>query len=402
MDNRFWTPPMRGFLRTSTRFGGTNRHLGMPWVGFVKHPPFLMQQTGGYATPLSQKDKTFTGGSKKGCDANHFKDSYDSYVRDCAGLRPDFSDNFYEGPLAAGKRWAFGETDLLCNGGFTTRGRDGSIFSGKECARGTQFSVNVNAIQEGPIPLSGGQLELGPQVVHYECTPNCTAPEYDIIPSSIVTAPDFGSYLQEQSRDYGYATMSTGEPVPELIARMGIFLHWAADRASHWYMCDADGSGITAFPLDDAGKTFLLYLYMDARASFFVEHGMVHYWEQGVEPTLAPGTYSALVHLYRLLKEFRDANVVRNPSWFRRDGTAPLSEAQVVGTYAKPGLLFNITMIREADKRFFAEVDALKALGLPPMPGFDAPCGDDDVPPPAHGPQSALRQMVEGRLRGSH
>lgn len=43
----------------------------------------------------------------------------------------------------------------------------------------------------------------------------------------------------------------------------------------------------------------------------------------------------------------------------------------------KPGILFELSMVLEADKRMQAEIAALKMLKLPPMPGFERMCDKD-------------------------
>lgn len=143
---------------------------------------------------------------------------------------------------------------------FTSIGADGSPFTGTTCADGDQTSVNIVNLQEGPIPISGGKLELGEQVIQYECTPNCTASNYTIIPESKIYVKQFSSYIVEQSQKYGYATMSDGRPVHDVIARMGIFLHWIADRSSHWYCTDAPGTGIVG--VKKTQKKYDLYMWV--------------------------------------------------------------------------------------------------------------------------------------------
>ena len=75
----------------------------------------------------------------------------------------------------------------------------------------------------------------------------------------------------------GYATLKNGEPVPEVVARIGIFIHWVADRASHWYCNDASKSGNFAVKNGTDGD-YNLFLYLDPKPCSFVEHSMVHYW----------------------------------------------------------------------------------------------------------------------------
>jgi hypothetical protein len=48
-----------------------------------------------------------------------------------------------------------------------------------------------------------------------------------------------------------------------------------------------------------------------------------------------------------------------------------------------PGILFKLAMILEADKRMEAEIAMLRLYNLPPMPGFEAMCGQDEPKPAA-------------------
>jgi hypothetical protein len=68
-----------------------------------------------------------------------------------------------------------------------------------------------------------------------------------------------------------------GEPVPETVAKMGVYLHWVADRASHWYCTDSSESGIMGVKKSD--KEYDLYMWLGAAEGCnFVTHGMAHYW----------------------------------------------------------------------------------------------------------------------------
>jgi hypothetical protein len=423
MDKRFWTPPMRGLLRTATKFGGTNRHLGIPWIGYFKETPGGIPRlnsssnrweewsllsspdtssstSGGYGFPMFQQRKTYTGGSIHGCNADHFKYSYSQYTssnsNECPGLNPNSNDLFYDGALSVGRKWAFGQSELLCNGGFTIPNPiTGSIFTGDECPKvGTQYTIDVGTIQQGPIPLAGGNLELGIQVIHYECNPNCTSNPTNIEPTSVVRAPQFAKYLSSQSKMNGYAKLANGESVPVDVAKMGIYLHWVADRASHWYCTDASGSGIASVLKKPAkpskkhqrGKKNItpinnqydVYMYLDPMACNFLEHGMVHYWEQGMNgegliSSLAPGSYGALRMMFLETKAFRDEHIKQHPEWFRPNAI-PLSFDLVIGTDSKPGILYNVTAIPEADVRFEEWMNQLAKYNLPPLPGFETTC----------------------------
>lgn len=120
-------------------------------------------------------------------------------------------------------------------------------------------------------------MEFGDQVIHFDCLPNCTAPGYTIKPGSEIYSENFGVYLKQQSEQYGYATLNDPPgPVPEAVARFGIYLHWVADRASHWYCCDASQSGIVTVPASD-GDYYNGFMYLGTGACNFINHGMVHY-----------------------------------------------------------------------------------------------------------------------------
>lgn len=125
---------------------------------------------------------------------------------------------------------------------------------------------------------------------------------------------------------------------------------------------------MVAVKRDKVGAHYDLFMHLDPSACNYVTHGAVHYWEQGVSK-LAPGTYSALVGMFRALQEFREKFLRKNPAWFRKDAE-PMSFEEVVGTYEKPGILFNMTMIKEADQRVKEEIRALRQHRLPFMPGF--------------------------------
>lgn len=118
MDKAYWTPPLRGLKRTTTAFGGTNRHLGVPFAGWLEKEPVLVvnNKNETIGKPLTQKDKMYNGGSKHGCKDMHMSKPFSVYAKMCPALDPDYSDFFYEGALASARKWAFGETDLLCNG----------------------------------------------------------------------------------------------------------------------------------------------------------------------------------------------------------------------------------------------------------------------------------------------
>jgi hypothetical protein len=74
--------------------------------------------------------------------------------------------------------------------------------------------------------------------------------------------------------------------------------------------------------------------------------------------------------------QFREKFFASNPEWFRPGslGAQEMTFAKVIGTDEKPGILYRITNIPDAKKRFAAEVLALKKNNLPSMPGFEQLC----------------------------
>ena len=200
------------------------------------------------------------------------------------------------------------------------------------------------------------------------------------MPSSVVRTSQFRAYLEAQAAKYGYSKLADGSVVPEVVARMGFYLHWVADRASHWWCCDASQSGAAAVEeqLPNGNKFYNLYLYLDPLQCNFAVHSMDHYWEQGMGGkgtihSLAPGSFAALQYIYRALSEFRLEFLHKNPEFFR-PGAVPYRESVIVGSTLKPGYLYKIVQIVDANQRFQAEMKALATLNLPPMPGFETVC----------------------------
>ena len=414
------TPPMRGLLRTNVAAGGTNRHLGVPFVGWFSperwgsDSPLFPGPLGrdGYGLPMTTSKKTYFP-SPGECRPGRYEQDFAYYERLCPGLRPNASDELYEGALAGGRRWAFGETDLLCNGGFTEPTASGSVFNGSRCLasprRGngtfTQRTVDVGVAVQGPIPLTGGSLHFGDQWIHYSCKddPNCEQAPEVIDWSTMVTARDFDRYVHDQHREHGYL----GEPQ---LARLGVYLHWVADRASHWYMTDSPHSGIVARQRnDDNNKTkgYELYLYLDSFTGSFVNHGYQHMMEQAMMKAnnyhLAPGSYAAMRAFYRELKDFKDRFRSTKPEWFD-DAKVEQPFEVMVGTYEKPGAVFRMAGPRKAEERVAAMVHILAELDLPPMRGFEhADCTrdrgeEDDLGGPATSAiaRRSLRSQTHG------
>ena len=152
MSNGFWTPPMRGLLRTEATFGGTNRHLGVPWVGMFPSldvQPANLNQSSLQGEMLIRSRKVYKGSKfPLGCRRLNYKKTDAYYGKRCPGLTPNLNDMFYEGALASGRKWAFKETDTLCVGGFTEVNKTtGSVFTGSKCpTKGKQYTVNVGPV----------------------------------------------------------------------------------------------------------------------------------------------------------------------------------------------------------------------------------------------------------------
>jgi len=380
MEDRYWTPPMRGFLRTNTFAGGTVRHLGIPYVG-------TLQESG-----ISQSSKQYTGGDSEPCTIEGFTQDYEFYESRCPGLDPNMTDMYYEGGLSSAQKWAFNQTDVLCTGGYTTIGADGSPFTGDACpSSGTVYS-SVSAAVSGPIPLSGGDMELGRQLVDYDCVPACACAgtcnntEDNSNFEKVNVVYDFGPYVENATSPY--SRMSDGSKVSQAIARMGIFLHWVSDRASHFYCCDASESGISMYQMNNSAE-YDLYMYMDTQQCNFVTHGLTHLWEQGATNALAPGSYSAMTLMYESLLKFRNQNLKNNSQWFDPE-VEPLSLTEVVGNASNPGTMYAATMQQTAQGRVSYFVDALSENKLPPLPGFDTMCSNSKSP---------LRDLIGKKLR---
>ncbi len=323
---RYWTPPLRGLLRTSTVSGGSIRHLGVPYGDHIG--------------------------------------STDALVPNWRALQ--------EGTLSQARSWAFGKSDLLCHGGFTQSVDEGNPFSGSKCASGGQLNSDVSKLVSGPIPLSGGVTKLGPQILHFDCEPDCwcsnscgdgTPP---LTPRNVLRAEggNFGEYLSQGP----FARLENGDPVPELIARLGIFMHWISDRASHASCTNSEKSRVTG---PDENGDYLITL--DTYRCNAITHGMEHYWEQGMGDETTPGSEAALRLYYQELQEFVNEQRDKNPSWFRAELT-PLPFEYVVGTQARPGITLKATLEKDARKRVGIIVDALKDQSLMAIPGFETFC----------------------------
>ncbi len=367
MGDAWSTPPMRGMQRTNVMAGGTFRHLGLPYIGHYN------------GTTLSAADKTYRGGLSGQCVVEHFEKPYSFYNASCPALSPNMTDPFYDGALASAKQWAFMETDQLCTGGFTALADDGSPFFGTGCPEsGEATSMNVTMLVEGPIPLGGGAMRLGEQLLNYDCLPACACnstcanstenDNYEKV--NVVYAHQLQEYLANNTQ---YAVLNNGT-VPQEIARIGIFTHWVADRASHWFCTDAPATGISILNVTDA-KNYQLGFWMSSSQCNFIRHGLVHQYEQGGSGAgpIAPGSYSAIVSAFNIIEEWANKFRPLHPEWFN-PAVKPLSFAQVVGTDSAPGALYNVTVERFAAARVQMVNDYLKQFGLPLAPGLETAC----------------------------
>ena len=289
----------------------------------------------------------------------------------CPALDPDYSDFSYEGSLASAHSWAFSKSDLLCAGGFTSLGASGSPFTGAVCASGGTVTTNAGPLISGPIPLTGGMMEMGPQIVHYECEPACacdgSCDEDNSNFERVNMTYDFAGYVEDATTPW--SRMSDGSKVPQEIARMGIFLHWINDRSSHFYCTDAAQSGVRKG--ESESGDYDLEILFDKEQCNFVTHALEHLWEQGmVGDVLAPGSYSALKGLYERLSEFREQHLEDRSEWFR-EGANVLEFGEVVGNERERGTMYKAIVLTTAAERVEFFVQSLSANDLPPLPGFE-------------------------------
>lgn len=172
--------------------------------------------------------------------------------------------------------------------------------------------------------------------------------------------------------------MTNGEAVPEMIARLGITLHYYADRSSHWYGVDSPGSGVMLE--QRTASDYDLYLYLEAKAFSFVTHANAHFWEQGMgvdDTYVAPGTLAAMYQMYDVLAEFAEEFQAIQQEWFTL-GARSMSKAEAIGSQDAPGFLYDIVRHRKAADRAQAHQDALHKAGLPPLPGWESSCSHDE------------------------
>mmetsp|Transcript_33901 Transcript_33901/g.91773 ORF Transcript_33901/g.91773 Transcript_33901/m.91773 type:complete len:625 (-) Transcript_33901:378-2252(-) len=411
MDQSWWTPPLKGLVRTLFTAGGSNMHFGLPFVGEQKAGRCKPLPEGGIdldCPPLQQSEKATDHWPKKqsaaqdsGCTFHgDTHDDFQSVSQACPGLNVSVAGGvFYDGPLAAWKRWAFNQTDIICNGGYTTLGKDGNPTTGSACpAGGVQYlgavSKKVESIFGIQVLPFQGFMELGEQLFDYDCIPSCACYQncsdtqdnenYRMVNQKRITmTPEgstFGLYLQESCAK-GRACMPEGGSVPELIARLGVLMHYAVDRASHWYCTDAPGTGVMLQRAAGKDYEYDLVLYM-ADSCDLVTHADTHYWEQGMgmaDAYLSPATVGALHKMHEFLAEFADAFRGSRPEWFDAR-IKPMDAMRAIGTRQRPGYLYDIVRHTQAADRVGSLMQALKDNGLPPVPGWERACDQSASP----------------------
>ena len=325
---RYWTPPLRGLLRTSTVSGGSIRHLGVPY-----------------------------GNDSDTTDA----------------LYPQWN-AIAEGTLSRSRKWAFGGSDTLCHGGLTNSESKDNPFGGDSCATRGELLSDVSKIVSGPIPLSGGITKLGPQILNYDCEPECwcnnTCPEGSapLTPKNTLLAE--GDNLARYIAKSPFSKLDNGAPVPELIARLGIYMHWLSDRASHANCTNAKRSKLSG-PDSDGNYT----INLDTLRCNAISHAMSHYWEQGLGDKVTRGSEAALRLYAEELGAFAARYRPQHPEWFR-EVPPSLSMVYIVGMPANPGVTLSASLERSATKRIKIIMDALEENNFDPIPGFTTFCNE--------------------------
>lgn len=318
LPERFWTVPLRGFLRTSVMTGGTVHHLGVPFGDAPK---------------------------------------------DYSALKPDLSNYEYEGSLSTFRDWVFGDTDLICTAGYREP-VEGNYFTGDKClSPKVKIKNRSSKAVQGPIPLMKEGTRFGPGIAHYDCKDDIECSGDNLVLENVVMAKDMESYLASSS----HGRVANGSPVPVELARLGIFMHYLADRASHNYCTDVKGNAIysNGSPNDD------LDLKLSVSACNAIKHGMYHFWEQMVKKPLSPQSYAALNLYYEQLVAFRMKYEKYNPEWFVRESLSVDQARAIIGTEMVDGVLDVI--IRSSDPRIRYErfLEALDKAGYQRPPGWE-------------------------------
>ncbi|KAI9003520.1 hypothetical protein DFJ74DRAFT_774883 [Hyaloraphidium curvatum] len=321
-----WFPPkMRGMMRISTLTGSHIRHLGILY-GLTRPPT--------------------------------------------NGLNPRVQDYNSEGMLAQARTWAFGRSDLLCTCGITYP-KNGNYFKGDRCLDDGSFVDNtirppiLGTIIQGPIPAAAANTTLGEQIIDYDCPndPNCDYPNPATI-TNITKVRQLGAYMASLPTSKDNAT---GQTIPELWVRYGIYLHQLADRTSHYYCGD---KRLTA--MYKAGPK-LFRVSWSPKECNFVNHGNEHAWEQMLEPGIPEQSWATLALYYKELLAFKNFIQSSKPSWFN-PSYKPMTLAQLVGTRRAKGILVQMAEMKDVVARMDRFIAELKKAGYGQVPGQEKRC----------------------------
>ncbi|KAI9002985.1 hypothetical protein DFJ74DRAFT_775035 [Hyaloraphidium curvatum] len=325
LEAKWFPPKMRGMMRTATITGSFHRHMGILF-GFNRPPT--------------------------------------------NGLAPAVTDYNSEGMLAQARTWAWGRSNLLCAAGITVP-RNGNYFRGTKCLDDGSFIDNTfrPPIEEfiiiGPIPASNANTTLGEQIVDFDCVgdPDCSDPTPATI-TNITRVRQLGPYMAASP----FAkSNTTGQTVPEIWVRYGIYLHELADRSSHYYCNDANASAI--YRTRDS-KRFGVNWSRDCN---FVRHGDEHAWEQALDPGIPVQTWSTLNIFYSELTAFKNYIKPRQPTWFKSSYKA-LTQAQLVGSKNRKGILVQMAEMKDIVARMDRFMGELAKNGYGQVPGQEKRC----------------------------
>ena len=167
-----------------------------------------------------------------------------------------------------------------------------------------------------------------------------------------------------------FSKLDNGAPVPELIARLGIYMHWLSDRASHANCTNAKRSKLSG-PDSDGNYT----INLDTLRCNAISHAMSHYWEQGLGDKVTRGSEAALRLYAEELGAFAARYRPQHPEWFR-EVPPSLSMVYIVGMPANPGVTLSASLERSATKRIKIIMDALEENNFDPIPGFTTFCNE--------------------------
>lgn len=171
----------------------------------VESPPEICELR---PLPLTALDRNNFGGGGVNFHFMAPQSSYGAPPLAVDGFKPDLSDPFGEPFLAHLRRWAFGESDLLCVGGYTSRGPRGDYATGDRCYQDTrepaQYLGEIPFVSElGVLGSVAWTADLGEQLLRIDPP----------LPANAV-------------EDYLGADVAP-------FAKLGVYLHALADRVSH-------------------------------------------------------------------------------------------------------------------------------------------------------------------------